>query len=132
MLALPAAYVQLYDAISSGIDCAIVRGFLVEIELSQQGAQRKNIENTENKNSGCSFSNMKSVTFGSGTEDVEGNMKNLRVSAEENNSLYHKPKNVLNERFDDYGETLLHLASRLAQTRTLRMLLEAGADPTIK
>ena len=41
-------------------------------------------------------------------------------------------KNILNEVFEDYGETVLHLASRLSQTETLRILLEAGADPTIK
>lgn len=39
---------------------------------------------------------------------------------------------MLNEKFESYGETILHLASRLGQADIVKILLEAGGNPSIK
>ena len=57
------------------------------------------------------------------TRDIEQSFDDLCVNMVD----------ILNQTFQDYSdETVLHLASRLSQTDTLRILLEAGADPTVK
>ena len=39
---------------------------------------------------------------------------------------------LINERYGELGETLLHGASRFSQTEILLMLLNHGADPAVK
>ncbi|XP_028404605.1 ankyrin repeat and zinc finger domain-containing protein 1-like [Dendronephthya gigantea] len=39
---------------------------------------------------------------------------------------------MLNEKFESYGETILHLASRLGQPEIVKILLETGGNPSIK
>ena len=39
---------------------------------------------------------------------------------------------MINQRFETYNETILHLASRLGQADIVKILLEAGANPTLK
>ena len=41
-------------------------------------------------------------------------------------------QDMINQRFETYNETILHLASRLGQADIVKILLEAGANPTLK
>lgn len=69
------------------------------------------IDNAINDNEGCS-----------GIEENDRNGDNSpRIIAE-----------LINGRYGELGETLLHAASRFSQTEILLMLLDNGADPAVK
>lgn len=51
---------------------------------------------------------------------------------EKDNIGYECVQDILNQSFESYDETLLHLASRLGQADIVNILLEAGGNPTVK
>ena len=102
---------ELYEVIRSG-NVEETKRVLEEIRKHDQEDDEKNDPNN----------------FPPESDGIESKMKEMMK-----NDLCVNMVDILNQTFQDYSdETVLHLASRLSQTDTLRILLEAGADPTVK
>lgn len=90
--------------------------------------RRSNADNTAENNKEaerCHDNAMitKSEDIGVSEEIEEGNItedQHVRIQG------------MLNQRFESYSERILHVASRLGHCDIVKILLEAGADPTIR
>lgn len=114
---------ELYEVIRSG-NVEETKRVLEEIRKHDQEDDEKNDPNNFPPESDGIESKMKEMMKNDCiTRDIEQSFDDLCVNMVD----------ILNQTFQDYNdETVLHLASRLSQTDTLRILLEAGADPTVK
>lgn len=134
--AIPLVWIELYEAIGSG---NVEKAKNIIEEVKKQDDERK--ESICEKLDGDERKLKDFPGDGSGTmnvskiQDTVGTDKESKIAADMGKGvevLHTNKQDILNQTFEDYCETALHLASRLAQTYILRCLLEAGADPTVK
>ncbi|XP_046851771.1 ankyrin repeat and zinc finger domain-containing protein 1-like isoform X2 [Xenia sp. Carnegie-2017] len=124
MIHIPAIWMELYEAVNSGKKDDTLRILMTCNELY-------NNEMVSSKDKGNLVDEKQSFTF---TNKETFNVNNNKEGNEGSNfdrSLYENERNdLLNQNFQN--ETVLHVASRLGETEILKILLDNGANPTVK
>lgn len=132
-LVVPKIWIELHEAVNSGniekTTCIIER-------LKNQDSLKQELSNSAIKQDIVREMRTHCNPSESNSEfDQQANIEKDTMSCEkiENDSTeYSCVEDVINQRFESYHETLLHLASRLGQADVVKILLEAGANPTLK
>lgn len=106
-----------------------------ELDCNNAGNAEKLTEPSENaKDRSCSHnfvSTSDSLRIDNAINDNEG-CSGIEENGRNGDNSPMIIAELINERYGELGETLLHGASRFSQTEILLMLLNHGADPAVK
>ena len=133
LLVVPKIWIELHETVNSGnvekMTCIIERLnnqdslkqelTIPSIEQESVGEMRTLCNPRENKSEFDSQINIEKETMSS-------------EKLEKDNRDHECIQDIINQKFESYHETLLHLASRLGTADIVKILLEAGANPTLK
>ncbi|CAB3984687.1 Ankyrin repeat and zinc finger domain-containing 1, partial [Paramuricea clavata] len=132
---IPKIWIELYEAVDSG-NVEKTRNIMEEIKNQDSLKHEYHISSTvldsvEESRTYCTSGENNSEIEGSQGINNKEDIKDCK-KLEKDNIRYECVQDILNQSFESYDETLLHLASRLGQADIVNILLEAGGNPTIK
>lgn len=115
---------ELYEAVNCGKKDDTLRILMTCNELyNNEMVSSKDKGNLVDAKQSFTFTNKETFNVNNNKEENEG--------SNFDRSLYENERNdLLNQNFQN--ETILHVASRLGETEILKILLDNGANPTVK
>jgi hypothetical protein len=122
----------LYEAVNSG-NIEKTKNVIEKVENQdslkhEYSTSQDSVEESRTScNSDENNSEMKCSELVNNKEDIKCGEK-----MEKDNIEYQYSRDIFNLSFESYDGTVLHLASRLGQADIVKILLEAGGNPTVK
>ena len=132
---IPEIWIELYEAVNSG-NLEKARNILEKVKIQELEADFSiSPVKDQHSNIGCNTDQNDTLECNQDSEKLKNqgettDAKNTKKDKMEYEGV--KLQHILNQCFESYGETTLHVASRLGHSNIVRILLEAGGNPTVK
>lgn len=133
LLVIPEIWIELHEAVNSR-NVEKTTNVIEKHKTLNSLKQEMNILSNAQENLEGNGTHCNSSKDNSGIDQQIDIEKDTSMSCEklEDTTEYLCVQDMINQRFETYNETILHLASRLGQADIVKILLEAGANPTLK